>query len=149
MRHNINSHVIQEYNNTDHLIPRRKYIHYLKNNRHISACLYKYILYYLSKKSKFIHNEIKNTHKNTNKYTNNLFDINLLLRSNKQIYIFIQEAYKKENLEQLGRFQSLLHHFISFPLLQLVNQHFLTPHKNKQIKIFTDEKFVHFIQEHR
>ena len=148
MRHNLNSHVIQEYNNTDHLIPRRNYLQYLKNNRHISSCLYKYILYYLSKKSKFIYNEIKNINKNTHKNTNDLFNINLLLRSNKQIYIFIQEVYKKENIEQLGRIQSLLQHFISFPLLQLVNQHFFTLHKNKQIKTFTDESFVHFIQEH-
>ena len=161
MRHHLNSHVIQEYNN-DHLIPRRKYLHYLKNNRHISSCLYKYILYFLSKKSKFIYNEIentnknsnknnnknKNTNKNTHKYTNDLFNINLLLRSNKQIYIFLQEAYKKENIEQLGRFQSLMHHFISFPLLKLINQHFITTHKNKQIKAFTDEQFIHFIQEH-
>ena len=148
MRHNLNSHVIQEYNNMNHLIPRRKYLLYLKDSRHISTCLYKYILYYLSKKSKFIHYALKNKNTIKNKESNDLLNINLLLRSNKQIYIFIQEVCKKENIEQLGRFQSLLQHFISFPLLQLVNQHFLTLHKNKQIKIFTDETFVHFIQEH-
>jgi hypothetical protein len=143
MRNNLNSYVIQVYNNSNHLIPRRKYLHYLKDNRHISSCLFKYILYYLSKKSKFIYYSIKNNKKRINKNIKqiqnhisedsfDLFNINLLLRSNKQIYIFIQEVYKKENIDQLGRLLSLLQYFISFPFLQLANQHFLTLHNNKQ-----------------
>ena len=109
-------------NINNHIIPRTKYISFLKK-LNIYPCEYKKILYYLSSKSTFI--------KDTN-------------ISNQQIYLFYKQAFKNNNIDQLFRLQKMLSHFVSNLLLEIINKKFLYFDKNTYKK-FNDNEFINFI----
>ena len=104
-----------------------KYIHGL----YLTLCKKNILLYYFLHKITFIKN--KNIEK-----------------SNKQIYLYLTNSIKNNDLDQYFRLQKLFDHFISFSLLNTINKKYLhfnniNNTNNTNNNIFTDSDIIKFI----